>query len=118
MTYANLFWHLLGWLLPAIVLAPAMVLASRLLWGRPAGVRSWRRQVGLNLGVCVLVLLGGLLWFGADGRMGTYGALVLASAACQAVLASGTGRGGAVRKKQRARKSTGKRKASKKSRSS
>lgn len=111
MTYANLFWHLLGWLLPAMALAPAMVLASRLLGGRPAAGWGWRLQVGINLGICVLVLLGGLLWSGADGRMGTYAVLVLASAACQSVLTRG-GRG-TVAPLKRPKNSAGKRKGRK-----
>ena len=36
--------------------------------------------------VCLAVLVGGLVLSGHDGRMATYAALVLASAACQAWL--------------------------------
>lgn len=86
MTVLGLFWHLLGLVAPALVLAPGVVLASRVLGPRPARAPSWRRQVAINLAVCVLVLVAGLVLSGHDGRMATYAALVLASAACQAWL--------------------------------
>lgn len=86
MTYVDLFWHLWGFLLPALAMAPAMVLGSRLLRLRPAFKLGWLALVIINFGVCALVLLLGLLLSGEDGRMATYGALVLGSAACQTVL--------------------------------
>ena len=86
MTWADLFWHLAGFVAPALVLAPAMVLACRLLRWRPAFKLGWRAQVGINFAVCVLVLLAGLILSGEDGRMATYAALVLASSGCQLVL--------------------------------
>lgn len=86
MSYADLFWHFAGLLAPALVLAPGMVLASRLLRLRPAGKLGWWAQVGINLAVCVTVLVAGLVVLGHDGRITTYAALMLASAACQIVL--------------------------------
>lgn len=79
----DVFWHLAGFLAPALMLAPAVVLASRLLWRGAAG-GLWS-QVAANAAVCVGVLLAGLALTGHDGRMGTYAALVLASAGCQAL---------------------------------
>lgn len=86
MTWGNLFWHLAGFLVPALVLAPAMVVASRLLRWQPATRLGWAAQVGINFGACVLVLALGLAWTGEDGRMVTYAALVVASAGCQLLL--------------------------------
>lgn len=86
MTVLGLFWHLLGLVAPALVLAPAVVLTSRVLGRRPARAPGWQRQLAINLGVCVLVLAAGLVLTGHDGRMATYAALVLASSACQAWL--------------------------------
>lgn len=86
MTYGDLFWHFWGLLLPALVMAPAMALVSRLLRQRPAYKLGWPVLVAINFGACALVLVLGLLLSGQDGRMATYGALVLVSAACQAVL--------------------------------
>ena len=86
MSYVDLFWHLGGLLAPALALASGMVLASRVLRLRPAFGLGWRAQLGINFGVCAGVLLAGLMLSGYDGRMMTYAALVLASAACQTVL--------------------------------
>lgn len=86
MTVLGLFWHLLGLLAPALVLAPGVVLMSRLLARQPVRASAWRRQLAINLGVCVLVLAAGLVLSGHDGRVATYAALVLASSACQAWL--------------------------------
>lgn len=86
MGFLDLFWHLAGFVAPALVLAPGVVLASRLLVRQPARAPAWRLQLAFNLGACVLVLLAGLVLAGHDGRMATYAALVLASAGCQAWL--------------------------------
>ncbi|MDO5289793.1 MAG: hypothetical protein Q4F13_09205 [Pseudomonadota bacterium] len=87
MTLMDLFWHVAGFLAPALVLASAVVGLSWLLWRRQrlAARDRWRQWVA-NLMVCELVLLGGLMLTGHDGRMLTYAALVLASASCQAWL--------------------------------
>lgn len=85
MDWPALMWHMAGLLAPALVLAPVVVGVSRLLW-RPAGTGLWQgagRQLALNLAACALTLLAGLALTGHDGRMLTYAALCLASAACQ-----------------------------------
>lgn len=90
MSYAQLFWHVAGFLAPALVLAPAMVLASRALRLQPVRQQlGWWSQVGVNFAVCAAVLALGLFLLGQDGRMLTYALLVLASAACQALLTRG-----------------------------
>ena len=86
MTWGDLFWHVAGFLAPALVLAPAMVLACRLLRWRPALKLGWMAQVGVNLAACVVVLVLGLVLTGADGRVLTYTMLVVASATCQWLL--------------------------------
>ena len=86
MDLLDLFWHGAGFAAPALVLAPAMVLASRIFGQKSALALSWPAQAAINLIVCLAVLVAGLVWSGQDGRMATYAALVLASAACQAWL--------------------------------
>ncbi|MCK9514490.1 MAG: hypothetical protein WCZ18_03555 [Ottowia sp.] len=86
MTWGDLFWHLAGFLAPALVLAPAMVLACRLLGWRPALKLGWMAQVGVNFAACVLVLAFGLALTGEDGRIATYTVLVMVSAGCQWLL--------------------------------
>ena len=74
--------HLTGFAAPAVFLAVLLPLASRLLLRRQAGVGvAW--QVTLVLLAGLAVLAGGLWWFGRDGKMLTYAALVLATATAQ-----------------------------------
>ena len=86
MDVVDLFWHLAGLLAPALVLARCVVGVSLLLWGHAAPALGVPAQVAINFVVCVAVLLGGLMLAGHDGRMTTYGVLVLASAVCQVAL--------------------------------
>jgi len=83
MTFFALLGHLANFVAPALVMATLLCLGSRI---RP-GVRPgpWRPvlELGVLAGVGVLVLLGGLLVFGRDGKMFTYAALV----ACQGTAA-------------------------------
>jgi predicted MFS family arabinose efflux permease len=92
MDFSDLFWHLAGFMAPALVLAPAMVLVSRVSGPKSVPARTMIAQAAINFGVCLAALLGGLVVTGHDGRMGTYAALVLASAACQAWLQRGARR--------------------------
>ena len=71
---------------PALVLAPAMVWAGRVVGKKNASAFAWPAQTAINLIVCLAVLAGGLVLSGHDGRTATYVALALASAACQAWL--------------------------------
>lgn len=87
MSVVDLFWHLMGFAAPAFALAPAMVLASRVFGHRSARSPSWMVQTAINFAVCLAVLAAGLVLTGHDGRMATYAALVLASAACQTWMA-------------------------------
>ena len=86
MDWVDLFWHVAGFAAPALVLAPAMVLIGQVFGKKSAPTLSWPAQAAINLIVCLGVLAVGLVLSGHDGRMATYAALVLASAACQAWL--------------------------------
>lgn len=73
--------HLTNFFLPALVVALFASLAARLLWRRELeGVRLLRLWAWAA-GAGALALLAGLAVFGRDGKMMTYGALVLTSAA-------------------------------------
>lgn len=78
--------HLLNFVAPALFLALALPFAARLLGLRGQRARRWLVQVAANFAVGVAVLGGGLWYFGADGRMATYAALVLACATSQWLL--------------------------------
>ena len=75
--------HLLNFLVPAAVVGLLLSLA-----GPKFGLKystSWPlgRQMVLNTLVGVAVLFCGLFFFGRDGKMASYAAMVLACAACQ-----------------------------------
>lgn len=84
MSYSGMFWHLAGFLAPALAVALLMGLLVRLL--------GWRGRVGpamrLAAGVaaCVLASLLGLVLAGEDGRMETYALLALAGGVTHALL--------------------------------
>lgn len=73
-------WHLLNFFAPAAGVALATTLLAKLLWRRELAGASWRRLLAWAAGAGALTLLGGLMIFGRDGRMATYGALVAATA--------------------------------------
>jgi hypothetical protein len=78
MTFLAFLGHLLNFMAPALVMA-------LLLWGvprlRPRARRGrWaaRTELLALAGLGVAVLLAGLVYFGRDGKMATYAALVIA----------------------------------------
>lgn len=86
MDLVDFIWHLVGFVLPALALAPAVVLIGPFLGRKSPSARSLQAQLAINFAVCVAVLLAGLALTGHDGRMLTYAALVLASATTQVLL--------------------------------
>jgi hypothetical protein len=78
--------HLLGLLAPALGVAAGVSLAARLLMpASPGG--GWWLPLAVNFATGAAVLLGGLWYFGRDGKMATYAALVAAVASSQWLLA-------------------------------
>ena len=72
--------HLLNLFLPALGLGLLASAATKLLWRRELAAVGWRRLAVSASVVSALVVLGGLVLFGRDGKMATYGAMVLACA--------------------------------------
>ena len=87
MDFVDFFWHLAGFLLPAAALAAGMVLLLRVRGRGSPGELGWPAQLAFHFGVGVAVLVAGLVLSGRDGRLLTYAALVLVSAATQTLLA-------------------------------
>lgn len=85
----DLFFHLIGFAAPAVAVAALVAFGARVVMPGPAATRSWWLQSAINSIVGVLTLAAGLWYFGVDGKMATYAALVLAVASCQWL----TGRG-------------------------
>lgn len=78
--------HLLNFAAPALLLALGLAAAGRFIMPKAGHLTGWWVQVAINFVVGWGVLLVGLVWFGRDGKLATYAALVLACAACQWVL--------------------------------
>lgn len=81
--------HLLNFVAPALVLALGLAAAARLIAPKAGNMAGWWAQVAINFAVGCGVLLAGLAWFGRDGKLASYAALVLACASCQWVLSGG-----------------------------
>jgi hypothetical protein len=75
--------HLLSFLAPALALAFGVAFAAR--WFRidRSGGRPWWLHVALNFIAGAAALFAGLWYFGHDGKMATYAALVFAVATAQ-----------------------------------
>jgi hypothetical protein len=73
-------WHSLNFLAPALGMAVLAASAAKLLWRRDLAAVRWHRLALWAAGAGMVALVGGLVAFGRDGKMATYGALVVATA--------------------------------------
>ncbi len=73
-------WHLLNFGYPAVALGCIAAGLAKLVWRRELAGTPWRLLARDAVLACALVLVAGLLWFGRDGRMATYAAMVAACA--------------------------------------
>jgi hypothetical protein len=85
--------HLLNFMAPALFVALGLVLLSRLTGRFFKSKRPLPQSLWGHLAIIfianVVVLAVGLVFFGNDGKMLTYAAMVLAAAVCQWVLFKG-----------------------------
>ena len=93
MTLWNALIHLLNFAAPALVLALLLPLLARLMdrfsGGKQAPSLTWLAQAAINFTVGLAVLAAGLWFFGRDGKMSAYTALVLVLASTQWVMGRG-----------------------------
>jgi hypothetical protein len=75
--------HLLSFVAPAVAVGVLVALASRVVAPRGVRPRRWWLPFVLDSAVGVAVLVAGLWFFGRDGKMATYAALVVAVATCE-----------------------------------
>jgi hypothetical protein len=73
-------WHLLNLLAPAFGLGFIAAGLAKLLWRKELRAAGWSRLGLVASLACSAALLAGLVGFGRDGKMATYGAMVLATA--------------------------------------
>ena len=93
MTAYLLLDHLLNFIAPALVVALLLVLGARAFSGffrskKPLAGGFWA-QVAIIFIANVAILAAGLVFFGHDGKVLTYAALVLGAALCQWLLLRG-----------------------------
>lgn len=79
----SLLIHLANFVLPALALGIGLAVLAPIFVQKRASARTIIAQFAINSIAGVFVLLAGLVFFGNDGKMATYGALVLASASAQ-----------------------------------
>jgi hypothetical protein len=75
--------HLLGLLAPAAGVALGVALAARLVLPRRSPPQAWWMPLAINFAAGSAVTVAGLWYFGRDGKMATYAALVVAVATAQ-----------------------------------
>jgi hypothetical protein len=85
----DLLLHILNLLAPAFVVAAAVTLAGRRMSRQSSSPPSAGKRWAIQVGVGCAVLMGGLVLLGRDGKMATYGALVVAVATSQWLMQRG-----------------------------
>ena len=80
MGFLDAFGHLLNLFLPALGVAALAAGLAKLLWRQALAPVRWTRLTGAGALAGAVVIVGGLVLSGHDGRMATYIALVLAVA--------------------------------------
>jgi hypothetical protein len=80
MSPLDALWHLTGLFLPAIGTALLAAGGAKLLWRAELRRIGWLRLACWPAVAGAATLLGGLAVFGRDGRMATYGLMLLACA--------------------------------------
>jgi len=75
--------HLMGFAAPALAVALLVTLAAPLVLPRTVQSPGWWARFAINSAAGLAALAAGLWYFGRDGKMATYAALVLAVATAQ-----------------------------------
>jgi hypothetical protein len=77
----DIFWHVTNFFAPAALVGLLVPLLAKLLWRRALAEARWTHMSVWAVGGSAIALIAGLVLFGRDGKMATYGAMVLACAA-------------------------------------
>lgn len=81
--------HLLNFVAPAFFVALTLAILTRWMFRRSAGSPGFWAQIAVNFIAGAVVLAAGLMYFGRDGKMATYAALVVVCGTVQWLLAGG-----------------------------
>jgi uncharacterized membrane protein YczE len=93
MTAAELLIHLLNFVAPALFIALVLSLLPRIFRRtKRAGAPAWWVQATIVFIAGVVVLAAGLAWFGHDGQIATYAALVVVCGTAQWLVGRGFSR--------------------------
>jgi hypothetical protein len=80
MSLIDALWHLIGLFLPALLTGGLAAGAAKLWWRAELRSTGWLRLALWSSAAGALASLGGLVAFGRDGRMASYGLMILACA--------------------------------------
>jgi ABC-type polysaccharide/polyol phosphate export permease len=86
MGFLDAVWHLFNFIAPAAVVAAGLVLVSRWVKSKQPLARKSAHQFAILFAAGVAILMAGLVFFGRDGKMMSYAALVVGTASLQWVL--------------------------------
>ena len=87
MGFFDLFDHLLNFAAPALAVALLVTAAAPLVLPRTKAGPAWWVRLAINCAAGLVALAAGLWYFGRDGKMVTYAALVLVVATTQWLVA-------------------------------
>ena len=83
MSLLGLLDHLLNFIAPALAVGLLVAAVAPLLMKKARPHHTWLTQGAINSVACLLTLVMGLIFFGRDGKMATYAAMVLVCASSQ-----------------------------------
>ena len=85
----DLLTHIFNFLAPAVAVGVLVAIVGQIFKRKMPGARVFRAQAAINCVAGALTLGGGLWFFGHDGKMASYAAMVLAIASSQCFLRKG-----------------------------
>ena len=89
MGFLNPIYHLMNFLAPALAVGGLLTLAGSFIVGKRAGAPVWIVQAAINFVAGSLALGVGLWFFGRDGKMASYAALLVVATTSQWVCGRG-----------------------------
>ena len=76
----DLFWHLCNLFTVSLLFGGLAAAGAKLLWRPALAAVAWLRLAAAVSAAAMIITVAGLLVFGRDGRMATYGLMVVSGA--------------------------------------